>query len=165
MIVCDLDGTVSDHSHRVHLVTGEKRDYDRYYALMGEDPPIKGVHAKLYQLVLRASPHFYFLTGRPERFRKLTEYWLFHHFGIVAVPPRFGVHAENEVRLVMRPEGDFRKAAVFKQELVSYLRGGGSVLGARNPVIAIDDDVRNEQMYRVNGCIWLRAPECWETMF
>ena len=38
-VIFDIDGTLADCSHRLHHVTGDKRDWNKFFAEMSEDPP------------------------------------------------------------------------------------------------------------------------------
>lgn len=163
IIVCDVDGTISNHDHRFQYVNGtQKKDFKKYYDLMAQDTPFQGAIASLKNLVRVAFPDFYFLTGRPEEYRALTQAWIYNYYGIVCVAPQFGVHSVREAHLRMRPDKDYRKAVVFKEEVIQELYSG--VMGtARNQMLFLDDDMRNGEMYKKYG-IFLKAPDCWTVM-
>jgi len=40
-IIVDLDGTLSDSSHRQHFMTGKKKDWKGFYSALEQDPPNK----------------------------------------------------------------------------------------------------------------------------
>lgn len=164
IIVCDVDGTIADHTHRFHHVTTDvPKNWKAYYEKMPLDPPLPGAQLHLKRLVEMMSPNFFFLTGRPEEYRKLTQDWIWQHFGVLASQPSLGIHSRNAASLVMRPTGDYRKSHVFKMELVEFLYGGGGALASRHPMLFLDDDLRNQEMYSRFG-LFLKAPECWEVM-
>ncbi|MEV5508545.1 hypothetical protein [Streptomyces orinoci] len=120
LAVFDLDGTLADVRHRLHLVRGVPRDWDAFFAAAPADPPLdEGV-----RLALACARHseLAYLTGRPESCREDTVDWLARH----SLPAG---------RLLMRPEGDRRPARTLKPEL---LRG----LAAQRPVTAVVDDDR-----------------------
>lgn len=83
IILCDIDGTLADTSHRLHFVNrpeGEKKDWKGFFEAMPEDKPRHEVmatvskHASLgYEIFL--------VSARPETYRIQTEAWLFSHFG------------------------------------------------------------------------------------
>ena len=77
-VIFDLDGTLSDHSHRLHLVTGEAKDYDQYYDLCDQDPPRWPVIHILQHLVL-AGNIVEIWTGRPKRLLDKSVIWLKNH--------------------------------------------------------------------------------------
>jgi len=79
-MIVDLDGTLCDHRHRIHLA--ENGDYECFYAAMSEDKvniPIREIIRRfgivdqgwrLYELDIL------FFTGRPKRYREKTINWL-----------------------------------------------------------------------------------------
>lgn len=117
--VVDIDGVLADAGHREHHVAGGRRDWDAFFAAVGEDPPIPAGLAALAEL--SADHEVVLLSGRPERTRQDTEAWLSRH-GIA-----FG-------RLLLRPDADRRAAAVFKAEAI---RGIGDPVDV---AVVVDDD-------------------------
>lgn len=155
VIICDIDGTIADHTHRIDYVTKHKpKNWDAYYGGMMEDPPIPGALTHLKRIIELSSPHFYFMTGRPERYRYATTEWIYRHFGVTCRKPG-GIPG---VLLYMRSDQDYRASSVYKEELPKYL-----VEVLKTPVLFLDDDLRNEEMYRKYG-VFLKAPECWDVI-
>lgn len=77
-IICDLDGTLADDSHRaVHLHPAEVRDWDLYYSLCHLDKPNHAVIAILQRFV--HSHDIFILTGRIQRTQATTVDWLERH--------------------------------------------------------------------------------------
>lgn len=141
LLIIDVDGTLSDHRHRILFVTGPgKKDYPAYYAKQVFDPPIPEAQSCLFHLTERRRVEIAKLTGRPEEYRKDTEEWLNLHF-----PFLYG-------NLYMRSTGDYSKAVVFKETVLKSFM--------RDDIVGIDDDERNAEMYGRYG-IYLKAPECW----
>lgn len=74
VILCDIDGTLADGSHREHFVKQEKKDWDSYYALLEHDLPI--------DLVVRWVRELYkdhticIVSGRPDTYQLKTMIWL-----------------------------------------------------------------------------------------
>jgi len=104
-IICDLDGTLCDHSHRKHM---SHLDFDHYNGLLHLDHPRQGI---LYLLsAMESDGHYVILiTGRPEQYREATEDWLWKHTG---------VYFEHR-GLYMRPTGNMEsdihlKASIFE---------------------------------------------------
>ena len=52
LAIFDLDGTLRNHQHRLHLVTGKKRDYEQYRLLSELDTPNWDI-CKIYLSMLR----------------------------------------------------------------------------------------------------------------
>lgn len=119
LAVVDIDGVVADVRHRVHFVQRRPKDWDAFFAAAADDPP----HDEGLALVRRlAQDHeVVFLTGRPDWLRADTRRWL----------EQQGLDGQ---RLLMRPEGDRRPAALVK---VQYLR---DLAREREVAVMIDDD-------------------------
>ena len=147
IIVCDVDGTLSNHDHRIGLVTGPKKDYEAYYSKMYLDVPFPEAQRVLKSFTLNPALGFWLLTGRPERYRAATEAWLREHFSFL-----------TRYHLFMRPDGDYTKASIFKERVLQ-----SKLIAEELEPIFIDDDLRNAEMYSRYG-IFLKAPECWEVI-
>ena len=74
IVLCDIDGTLADGSHREHFVQGEKKDWNAYYSLLENDSPI--------DLVVRWVRELYkdhtvcLVSGRPDTHQLKTMIWL-----------------------------------------------------------------------------------------
>jgi hypothetical protein len=117
--VVDIDGVVADARHRLHHITGRRRDWDRFFAAAVDDPP----HPEGLALVatLAGDHDVVFLTGRPGRYRSITERWL-------------GDHGLGGHRLIMRDDDDRRRAARFKLDVIDALRREHQI------DVVVDDD-------------------------
>jgi hypothetical protein len=121
LAVIDLDGVVADVRHRLHHVTGRRRDWNAFFAAMTDDPVLPEGRAVTERL---AEDHeIVYLTGRPERTREQTDGWLRRH-GL----PRG--------RMIMRAERDRRPARVVKPGLLRELAAGRVV------AVVVDDDAQ-----------------------
>jgi hypothetical protein len=119
LAVVDIDGVVADVRHRLHFIQGSPRQWDRFFTAAADDPPLPdGV-----ELVraLATDHDVLWLTGRPERNRRLTTAWLAAQ-GLPTEP------------LLMRPNRDFRPARVTKRDELRRLRRD------RQITVVIDDD-------------------------
>ena len=164
LIVCDIDGTISDCRHRQHLAVG--RDWDAFHSLADLDPPIGAVVWFLEEM--RTTGHtIIFLTGRPEYLRTLTLKWL-------ESACDFSLN-EDYVELLMRPKDEFRPDYVIKPELLAkslcdgefgrYVRNRhGATFDVMKPqgwlssnVLLLDDRDRVVEMWRNLGY------DCWQT--
>ncbi|MBT5904683.1 MAG: hypothetical protein HOJ86_09730 [Acidimicrobiaceae bacterium] len=139
MLVVDVDGVLSDASGRQHLLGGAERQWAAFFEASLDDPPIvegiglvraladigDGVGASRCPTVL--------LTARPSRLADTTMAWMARH----------GIAWDL---LVMRADDDHRSSPDVKREAVADLRATGY-----EPVLAIDDDPRNAEMYRAEG--------------
>ena len=100
-IICDIDGTISDQSHREHFA--REKEWDQYHEQCELDPPILPILCIINGLSAKYS--IAFITGRPEKYRDETVKWL-------------GRHLVNlDYALHMRKEGDYRHDFTIKQEI------------------------------------------------
>ena len=117
LAVFDIDGVLADVSHRLHFLDVHR--WEKFFAAAHADPLLDEGAARLSA----AQDEFdvVYLTGRPERNRRLTETWL-AECGLPTGP------------LSMRPDDDHRPARYLKREVLRRL--------AREREIAmiLDDD-------------------------
>lgn len=119
LAVFDLDGTLADVRHRLHLVDRRPRDWDAFFTAARADPPLpQGV--ALARESARDCDVAY-VSGRPERCRDDTLAWLREH----GLP-------EGELHL--RADADRRPARVAKPALLRRAARGRVV------AVVVDDD-------------------------
>lgn len=106
-IIVDLDGTLCDVDHRVHHVSGPKKDWIKFNELL--------VHDRLnhwcFELIEAMSNRGYsiiFITGRGEDYRHLTEEWL-------------KKHQVSYNHLFMRGVLDHREDADVKEDIFKFV--------------------------------------------
>jgi hypothetical protein len=135
--VVDIDGVLANGEHRQHLVKAKRWD-DFFDAASGDDPIAET--AVLVRL-LDADLRVVLLTGRPLRTRELTVLWLDEH----------GFRWDL---LVMKGDRDFRKASLVKREALGLLKERGFT-----PLLALDDEPGNVEMYRAEGvpCVYIHS--------
>ena len=136
LAVIDLDGVVADVRHRLHHVTGARRDWDAFFAAMPHDPVLPEGRVVVERLA--ADHEIVYLTGRPERTRDDTDAWL-------------GRHGLPRGRVIMRSERDRRPARVVKPRLLRELAAGRSV------AVVVDDDAQVCAAFEKDGWPVLRA--------
>lgn len=137
VVICDLDGTVADLSHRVGYVTNENKednDYRSFYSRENilKDKPIKKVIKKV-QAEYESGKTIIFVSGRSDECRKATEDWLNEH-----IPFAYS-------SLLMRSSGDKRPDTEVKKD---FLR---QVLSGYNIVKVYDDRPSVIRMWREDG--------------
>jgi len=113
--IFDIDGTIADCNHRVHHLSGARKNWAAFNAAMVNDTPIESTIE-----VMNALSHNYailLLTGRSEETRDVTEAWLSRH----------GISADC---LLMRGADDFRKDWEMKEDFVSEIKDKFDVHGA-----------------------------------
>ena len=104
-VLCDLDGTLADTTHRQHFVEQEPKDWDGFFRAMGDDPVRVDVLQQIVELWGAGHP-LVFVSGRPETYRGATERWL-QTVTPWVVPFVF-----------MRRAGDHRPDTVVKAEML-----------------------------------------------
>ena len=126
--IIDLDGTLSDNSHRKHLIEGENKEWRKYLEKASEDELIEDVADFIRDL---AEDHrMVVLTMRSDEIRCQTLDWLESH----DIP--FD-------ELIMLSEGRWEISDDnFKKEKIDEIE---------NPVLAIDDKISNCKMFESQG--------------
>lgn len=109
LILCDIDGTISDCTARQHLAAA--REWDEFHDFMQHDKPIDSTVALLNALLVNADWSLIFLTGRPEQYRVDTESWLEE----VAEFER----GEDWLEVIMRPREDWTTDSILKVRMVN----------------------------------------------
>lgn len=130
LAVIDIDGVVADVRHRLSFLERRPKDWDAFFAAAQHDLPLETGVRRVTEL--SAGHDVVWLTGRPERLRKITIGWLARH-GLPTGP------------LHMRGNRDRRPARVFK---LGYVRR----LAADRPVaVVLDDDPAVVAALRAEG--------------
>lgn len=104
-VLCDIDGTIADCSHRQMYVQGEgKKDWKTFFSMMDEDTPIEST-LKLVMEYKAKGHDIILLTARPEDYREITEEWVARHTNI------------DPITIIMRNSGDKRPDNEVKQQM------------------------------------------------
>ena len=120
-----------DGSKKKVLITGGvDPDWEGFFGASGRDVPVWSMLG-LVSLYWRAGRGVVLITGRPERYRVVTEDWLV----------RYRVRWSE---LLMRGDGDRRPDHVVKRDMVRGMDRG-------KVLFALDDRVGNVRMYREMG--------------
>lgn len=127
-VVVDLDGTLCDHTHRIHHLSRGQIDWEAYNSECSKDV-INPAIAVLIDYYKSKDHQIVLVTGRTERHRPATETWLLEH----KVPYNF---------LYMRGNHDFRPNEAFKRDV--YFK---NLYGAMEIILAVDDSTRVAQMW------------------
>jgi hypothetical protein len=130
-VVLDLDGVISDATHRQAYLRGQPPDWRGFFTAAVDDPVIDSGRALAGSI---APDHtVVILTARPAYTAVATEGWLAHH------------RVRHDL-LITRPASDRRSSPEYKRdELVELTRAGYDVK------LAIDDDIEIVRMYREQG--------------
>ena len=76
IVVCDIDGTVADLSHRLQYAKGETKDWKKFFSLLSADTPRNDVYMSAQALAHEHDALLVFVSARPEDYRLETEQWL-----------------------------------------------------------------------------------------
>ena len=103
VIICDIDGTIANNDHRQKQLTTYK-DWDNFFSKMEYDLPYDQT-IKIIEDHYQKGIKICFLTGRPERYREVTEEWLRKYVKV------------KSFKVYMRPNNDQRNKLETKEEL------------------------------------------------
>lgn len=104
-VLCDLDGTIADCSHRLHHVKNvEKKDWNAFFCGIPQDTLRTDVMDQVR--VYKENGHeIIFVTARPEDYKEATLEWMHHHVPV------------GGTTLIMRRSGDRRDDTEVKKEM------------------------------------------------
>lgn len=152
-IICDLDGTLCDASHREHLIN---ESWDAFHAAHTKDSVVLPTLQFLERMLkLRdwsevAEPcYVIFLTGRNEAYRASTIDWLNDECGLA-------IHDDYEA-LLMRPDYDYTPDHELKPQMLSAFMA--SFVDGETPkesVLVLDDRDKVVAAWRDAGYT------CWQ---
>jgi predicted kinase len=135
IVLCDIDGTIADLSHRLHYVNGERRDWDAFFAEVGDDDFRRDVWERVVSDARAHDARIIFLSGRSDVARDDTETWLWQHCG-----------GDIDIPIVlMRREFDRRPDTEVKRDIFEWNFGGYNI------VRVYDDRPRLVRMWREMG--------------
>ena len=137
IVIVDIDGTLSDSRHREPLI--ETHGWDAFHAASPADAPIETV----ITLLRHGSHSIWALTGRPEKYRAITNRWLVEH----DVPIDL---------LLMRPDNDYRSAADVKRDLLLFQFQDEATIRDR-VVFALEDNAKVVEVLRGLGILTLQV--------
>lgn len=75
IVLCDLDGTLCNITHRLHHVKGEQKDWKAFFAGIVDDT----VNQNVLDMVMEYEGNghqIFFVSARPDQYRNMTEWWL-----------------------------------------------------------------------------------------
>lgn len=156
ILVCDIDGTLSDHSHRFHIINKDPctaADFKKFLApdLVAKDTPLPKAKKGL-GILMKMAAYTYFLTSRQSYLEDITRNWLKKHMKLTV-----------NSNLCMRTNNrGFGKASEHKEKVLNKVILPYAKLVSQ-PLIFVDDDPYVLSLYSRYG-LALKAPECWDLM-
>lgn len=132
-VICDIDGTLADLTHRRHFVEGEKKDWKGFFENMFFD---KFRHDVWGQVKAVSNSGVILVSARPEDYRQTTQAWLDKH----------GLSEGAQYKtLIMRRSGDKREDSEVKKDILERYFKGHEV------VKVFDDRPRVIRMWKEAG--------------
>ena len=128
IVIFDLDGVISDASHRQHFLEKEDKDWSGFFAACPNDPPIpSGV--ELTNLLSNIKS-IIILTARPVSVQAQTINWL----------KKYSIAWKA---LIMKSVEDPNLSSEMKLLALEEIRGANL-----KPILIFDDDPRNIAMFK-----------------
>lgn len=143
-VVCDLDGTLCDISHRLHHLNpepGKKKNWKGFFEDLTKDELNKPVAHIIDAFLDQRLFKIVFASGRPDDYEKATRQWLEDH----GYPPS---------DLYMRCRGNRREDFIAKEIILDF-----EILTRYNPVLFIDDRKQVVDIWRRRGFTCLQCAE------
>lgn len=146
VVIMDIDGTLANAEHRVHLISDwspdgllQSKNWPEFLARAVDDTvneEIRALNNAMYGIA-----QIFVVTGRSEDSRDMTVAWLKKH----------GITYD---RLYMRPTGDYREDCQVKSEVLDQI-----LAEDRKILFAVEDRKRVTAMWRARGVRCLQVAE------
>ncbi len=136
VIICDIDGTIADTSHRLHFVRkpdGEKKDWKGFFEAAVNDPVREDVRSMLISYFDQGYT-IVFMSGRPDNYKEQTLKWLNDNYLNFAFT------------VIMRKANDKRDDTIVKKEMLDMYFPNKTKIHK-----VIDDRPSVIRMWRENG--------------
>ena len=143
MLVCDIDGTIADNSHRQHWVRTKPKNWAAFHKNMHLDKPIEPV-LEVVRNFHTSGTRIIYCSGRGEQNRELTLKWL-DQVKAPGVP----------YHLFMRMEGDYRRDDIVKEELMKSI----IIFSGLKPVLILEDRNQVVALWRRLGYTCIQVAE------
>lgn len=133
VVICDLDGTIADITHRLQYVKEEPKDWKKFFSLIHNDELRRWVADQVEKTLNEHNAKLIYVSARPETYREESERWLELNWA-----PYYEL-------LIMRGENDKREDSLIKAEIYEkYLRN-------LDIVAVFDDRPRVIRMWKEKG--------------
>lgn len=113
VVICDIDGTLANLDHRLNYIQGDVKDYDTFY----ERSKFDTVFTDIADAVNKLASEDYtilMLSGRPEKWGRLTDAWLRTNRAAMGADVHFH-------HLFMRPSSENRADHLAKGTMMQTL--------------------------------------------
>ena len=145
-VVLDLDGVISDASHRQHFLVADRsadKDWDGFFGACVDDPVIP--HGRALASSLSPALCLVILTARIHDIREQTVAWL-------------AANGVDHDWLILRGPREGEPSTDWKQAQLTALIGAGAEIR-----LCADDDPRNVEMMRNLGLTTMYVPSGYYT--
>jgi len=145
----DVDGTVANNDHRVHLIQNGNSDWDEFFRpeQMVKDSPIQAARAHFAEGRFLYGD-FVFLTARIESTHDVTKAWLIEHG-----------FATDVTRVICKPNIiRLQRSRVFKPSVLATV---GRYDYPDREFVLIEDYGEVRRATEEAGFKTLHAPDCW----
>jgi len=144
LYIFDMDGTISDSTHRTHLISNREdpHRWKKFTAASKDDPPNEAV-LKMLGMIINAGNDVLIFTGRSDEVRADTVLWLKSFVGDYTDD-----FFDFDTALVMRPEKDHREDTVLKMDWYQNLL---TEQDRKRLVAVFEDRSRMVKMWRELG--------------
>lgn len=136
-VLCDLDGTLADITHRLMFAHGETKNWGEFFARISQDKLREDV-ADMVAEYARQGFDIIFLSARPDTYKKQTLAWIIHHME--------GRLPNGFLTIIMRRGNDKRPDVEVKKDLLDLHFPDKSLIH-----MVIDDRPSVIRMWRENG--------------
>lgn len=136
--IFDIDGTLSDPSHRLHHIQGEQKDWPAFFDACDRDVPIPHM-IDLFTNIWNGDAIVLFCTGRSDDVKDKTVEWLSRH---LLQPGQWFDSGD----VYMCKAGDHRADTVVKSELMDQIIADGY-----EPIMVFEDRASVVKMWRERG--------------
>jgi len=134
-VLCDLDGTLFDITHRLHYAKGESKDWGKFFEGIKDDV-IRNETVDMLLTYEEQGHKIIFVSARPERYREATE---------IKILEAFKGYEIGET-LIMRGDNDKRDDVDVKRDFF------GKYFAGKYPIhCVIDDRPKVIRMWREIG--------------
>lgn len=141
-LIIDIDGTLSDNTHRLHLFNKNVKDWTEINELSRYDLPNLWCQS-IVHLFGEQGYKIIFMTGRSEEAERVTREWLMRY-----------VSPAIDWTLLMRGKDDRREDFEIKEDLYCQ-----HVAPLYDVEFCVDDRDQNVQMFRRIGLVCLQCKE------
>lgn len=154
-VICDLDGTLCDLTHRLHYVKNENKKLNRW-DLFEKEVGKDGIFDWCKKLVNQMGSNYpiIFCSGRNENAKKDTKDWLLKHGFEFTYGKDNSERGKHYQHLFMRNRNDFRQDYIIKEIILEF-----EIKTRYTILFSIDDRKQVVDMWRKHGIVCLQCAE------